>query len=349
MKKQSFGRISSGEEATLFTITNANGVSMSVTDYGANLVSLLVPDKNGKPVDILLGYENAASYETDGGNLGATIGRVGNRIGGASFILNGITYRLDDNDNGRCLHGGFHGYHRRMWAWQADEAACSITFFLISPDGDQGFPGRLEISVTYSLDEENGLHILYHAVPDADTLINMTNHSYFNLNGHAFGSCLDHEAVIYGDFITESQEGVYPNGNIISVKNTPFDFTEPHTFAERIEEDHPQLKLAGGYDHNYVIRDYLGQLRPAAKVFAPHTGIEMEVITDLPGMQLYTGNFMDHFTGGKDGAVYEKRDGFCMETQGYPDAVHNTHFPTIICRKEEVYETETIYRFRTRA
>ncbi len=345
MTIQPFGTTKDDREAVKITLRNAHGASLSVTNFGATVVSLIVPDRDGHSIDVLLGYEDVSSYEKNGGYLGAAIGRVGNRIAGASFSLNGTDYALDANDGPQCLHGGSDGYDRRLWHYTLDETENRVIFSLISPHMDQGFPGQVMITVTYTLTEENELHIRYCAVPDRDTPINMTNHSYFNLNGHGDGSCLDHEAVIYADFMTESREGVYPNGNILAVRNTPFDFTSPHTFGERIDGDHPQLVLAGGYDHNYVLNDYRGQMRPIAKVRGPKTGITMEVLTDTPGMQLYTGNFIEDFTGGKDGVVYKKRSGFCMETQYFPDAVHYTHFPSVICRKGQVYESETVYRF----
>lgn len=345
MTIQPFGTTKSGGEAVKIVLENTHGASLSVTNFGAAVVSLIVPDRNGAPTDVLLGYENVSCYEKNGGFLGAAIGRVGNRIAGASFSLNGADYTLDANDGPQCLHGGFNGYDKRLWDYTPDAKANGVIFSLVSPHMDQGFPGQVMITVAYALTDENELRIRYCAVPDQDTPINMTNHSYFNLNGHGDGSCLDHEAVIYAGFMTESREGVYPNGNILSVRDTPFDFTTPHTFGERIDGDHPQLVLAGGYDHNYVLDDYRGQLRPAAKVRGPKTGIVMEVLTDTPGMQLYTGNFIDDFGGGKDGVVYKKRSGFCMETQFFPDAVHYTHFPSIICKKGQVYESETVYRF----
>ena len=345
MTIQPFGTTKSGGEAVKIVLENTHGASLSVTNFGAAVVSLIVPDRSGAPTDVLLGYENVSCYEKNGGFLGAAIGRVGNRIAGDSFSMNGADYTLDAIYGPHCLPGGFNGNYKRLWDYTPDAKANGVIFSLVSPHMDQGFPGQVMITVAYALTDENELRIRYCAVPDQDTPINMTNHSYFNLNGHGDGSCLDHEAVIYAGFMTESREGVYPNGNILSVRDTPFDFTTPHTFGERIDGDHPQLVLAGGYDHNYVLDDYRGQLRPAAKVRGPKTGIVMEVLTDTPGMQLYTGNFIDDFGGGKDGVVYKKRSGFCMETQFFPDAVHYTHFPSIIYKKGQVYESETVYRF----
>ena len=345
MQIQSFGTTSKGEAASLITLENKKGMRLSMTDYGAAIVSLIVPDKNGQPTDVVLGYSDVSAYEPDACAFGATIGRVGNRIAGASFTLDGKVYTLDANNGRQCLHGGFHGYHKRLWNYEVNEEDCSIAFSLHSPDMDQGFPGALDITVTYSLDENNGLHIRYFALPDAPTLINMTNHTYFNLNGHDSGSVLDHEVTIHAGFFTESNDEVYPNGNILTVKGTPLDFTTPHTIGERIDADHEQIRFGGGYDHNYVLDHFEGDLRTVAFVYAPKTGITMTMDTDTPGMQFYSGNFIADNTAGKDHAVYNARDGFCFESQDYPDAIHYTHFPSIVYEAGEPYVTETVYTF----
>lgn len=348
MQIQSFGTTKGGQTASLITLENKNGMRLSMTNFGAAVVSLVVPDRDGNPVDIILGYPDVSDYETDTYAFGATIGRVGNRIAKASFTLDEKEYTLDANDGRQCLHGGFHGYHKRLWNFAIDEKACAVIFSLHSPDMDQGFPGALDITVTYSLDEQNGLHIRYFALPDAPTLINMTNHSYFNLNGHSSGSVLDHEVTLNAGFFTEINEEVCPNGNILTVNGTPLDFCTPHTIGERIDAEHEQIRFAGGYDHNYVLNDFDGALRTAAKVYAPNTGITMTMDTDTPGMQFYTGNFINDQTSGKDGAVYNRRSGFCFESQDYPDAIHFTHFPSIIYEAGEPYTSETVYTFGVR-
>ena len=348
MQIQNFGTTKEGQDVSLITLENKNGMRLSVTDYGAAIVSLIVPDKNEQPVDVVLGYPDVSAYEPDTYAFGATIGRVGNRIAGAAFTLDGKNYTLDANDGRQCLHGGFHGYHKRIWSYEVSEADCAVSFSLHSPDMDQGFPGTLDITVTYSLDEKNGLHIRYFALPDAPTLINMTNHTYFNLNGHDSGSDLDHEVTIHAGCFTESNDEVYPNGNILTVNQTPLDFTTPHTIGERIESDHQQIQFGGGYDHNYVLDNFDGDLRTVAHVYAPKTGITMTMDTDTPGMQFYTGNFINNGTPGKNGAVYNRRDGFCFESQDYPDAIHYTHFPSIIYEAGEPYVTETVYTFGTK-
>ena len=345
---QKFGTLQDGTEVSLITIENKNGMRLSMTDYGARIVSLLVPDRDGQMRDVMLGYDNAADYEADGNAFGGTLGRVGNRIAGASFTLDGQTYTLDANDGKQCLHGGFHGYHQRMWRYEVREDECAIAFSLHSPHKDQGFPGALDVIVTYSLDEENALHIRYFAISDEATLINMTNHAYFNLNGHDRGDIEDQEVQIQAQFFTEINEQVYPNGNIVSVKGTPMDFLTQHKIGDKIEEKYVQLERAGGYDHNYVLDEYTGEIREVGRAYAPKTGIEMTISTDQPGMQFYTANFIAEGTKGKNGAVYGKRAAYCFETQGFPDAVHYTHFPDVVYEAGEPYDTETIYKFTVR-
>lgn len=345
MQIQTFGTTKDGQAASLITLENKNGMRLSMTDFGAAIVSLMVPDREGHPVDVMLGYQDVSAYEPDTCAFGATIGRVGNRIAGASFVLDGTEYTLDANDGRQCLHGGFHGYHKRLWNYEVDEDACAIAFSLHSPALDQGFPGALDITVTYSLDEQDGLHIRYFALPDAPTLINMTNHAYFNLNGHDSGSILDHEVEIRAGFFTEINDEVCPNGNILTVDHTPLDFRTPHAIGERIDGDDTQLRFAGGYDHNYVLDAFDGDLRTVANAYGPRTGITMEVQTDTAGMQFYTGNFINNGTQGKNGAVYNRRAGFCFESQAHPDAIHFTHFPSIIYDAGEAYTSETVYIF----
>lgn len=345
MQVQDFGTLKDGTKVSLITIENKQGMQLSMTDFGAAIVSLKVPDRNGKLTDVVLGYDKAADYETDTNAFGATLGRVGNRIAGASFTIEGKTYTLDANDGAQCLHGGFHAYHKRMWRYEVREDECAIAFSLHSPDGDQGFPGALDVIVTYSLDETNALHIRYFAISNDATPINMTNHTYFNLNGHDRGNIETQEVKIRAGFFTEINDEVYPNGNILSVKGTPFDFTAGHEIGRDIQAENLQLERAGGYDHNFVLDAYTGEIREVGRAYAPETGIEMTITTDQPGMQFYTANFIADGTKGKGGAVYHKRGGYCFETQGYPDAVHYTHFPDVVYQAGEPYDTETIYQF----
>lgn len=340
MKTCEFGNTKAGV-ATLYQMKNKNGCELAVTDFGATLVRLIVPDKSGKAQDVVLGYDSAKIYEERSASFGATVGRVANRIGKAEFELNGKTYKLTANDNGNSLHGGCDFYNQRMWK-VAEQTENSVTFFLESKDMDQGYPGNVKIYVTYELSEENEVKIHYHAESDADTLLNLTNHSYFNLSGHASGSVLDHEVEILADAFTRADAESIPTGEIVPVKGTPMDFLSYKTIGKEIEADYEALNFGLGYDHNWVIN---GEgMRKAAAMRSPETGIVMEVYTDLPGMQFYTGNFLVEEPG-KEGAVYKKRAGACFETQYFPDAVHKENFEGPVVKEGEAYDTTTIYRF----
>lgn len=314
-------------------------------DYGAALVKVLIPDKDGKVQDVVLGYDSAKAYEEGGVHFGATVGRVANRIGGACFELNGKIYALTANDNGNSLHGGCDYYNKRMW--RAEEVTGQkVIFYLESPDGDQGYPGAVRISVTYELTDDNEIKLHYHAVSDADTLINLTNHSYFNLSGHASGPVLGQEVFIAADVFTRADAESVPTGEIVPVEGTPMDFRKYKAIGEAIGADYEALILGQGYDHNWVLKG--SGLRLVAGMRSDKTGIVMEVLTDLPGMQFYTGNFLVSEQG-KKGAVYSRRHGACFETQYFPDAVHKEHFEGPVIKAGASYDTVTIYRFRTEA
>ena len=340
----SFGRTKDGGETHLYRLENHRGMQAYVTDFGASLVRLLVPDKDGRLRDVLLGYDDVSGYENGGVVLGATVGRNANRTGGAAFEINGVAYTLDKNDNGNNLHSGNDYYQKRIWRTEA-QAADRITFVLHSPDGDQGYPGALDMRVTYQLDNENALSIHYEAVPDQDTIINMTNHSYFNLNGHDSGSVLEHRVWLNADCFTPADAESIPTGEIRSVDGTPMDFRTARTLGAEIDADYEPLRFGGGYDHNWVLKNN-GRFAKVAEVTSEKNGIRMEVYTDLPGVQMYTGNFLDDEPG-KGGARYAKRSGVCLETQYFPDAVHHDNFPGPICRKGEKYDSRTAYRFLT--
>ena len=341
MKVTDFGATVKGDETKLYTLTNKNGMEIAVSDYGATLVQVIVPDKEGKPCDVVLGYDEAAGYEEGDLFFGAIVGRSANRIGGASFELNGVTYQLEKNDNGNNLHSGMDFYNQRMWKVK-ETADDHITFELDSPDGDQGYPGAVHIEVTYTLTEDNAVKIAYHAVPDADTLINMTNHSYFNMDGHASGDVLDQEVWIDADAFTRADAESIPTGEITPVEGTPMDFRKEKVVEKEIGADYTPLKLAGGYDHNWVLNGK--GFRKAASAESEETGIKMEVYTDLPGIQFYSGNFLAG-SKGKEGAVYEKGYGICFETQYFPDAIHKENFESPITKAGEVYDTTTVYKF----
>lgn len=342
MKITEFGKTADGRETKLYTLENQNGVQLSVTDFGATLVRLFVPDKEGVFKDVVLGYDSAADYEAGTDLIGAVIGRNANRIKGASFELNGVCYRLTDNDNGNNLHSGTDYYHLRVWEVKR-MTGDSITFSLTSPHMDQGYPGNVEVEVTYTLKEENAVKIAYYAVPDQDTVINLTNHSFFNLNGHDSGSILEQEVWVDADAFTRSDSDAIPTGEIVPVDSTPMDFRQRKPLGQDIEADYEAIVFGNGYDHNYVLHNN-GRFQRVAKMVSPESGIKMEVYTDMPGMQLYTGNFITEVKG-KEGAVYHTRQGCCFESQFFPDAVHHENFEGPICKKGEQFKTQTMYRF----
>lgn len=342
MEKRHFGTSKKGEEVTLYAFSNKNGMSMEVIDYGASLFSLTVPDKDGNPVDVNLGYDSVDDYGRGTTGFGATVGRNGNRIGKAQFTLNGKTYQLDKNNNGNNLHSGEKHYHRRMWEVK-ETTENSITFFMHSPDGDQGFPGTFDVDVTYTLTDDNELRIDYNGAADADTVINMTNHSYFNLNGHASGDILEHELWVDADAFTATDAELIPTGEIVPVEGTPMDFRVKKPVGRDINEDYEALVLGGGYDHNWCLNNK-GEFKKVIEISSELSGITMEVYTDLPGVQIYSGNFLVAEPG-KSGVVYKKRAGICFETQCYPDAINHDNFPSPVFKAGEVYKTTTIYKF----
>ena len=344
-KVTGFGKTKDGQEAYLYLLENKNGLKAYVSDFGASLVRLLVPDKDGTMLDVVHGYDDAAGYERGDAGIGATVGRSANRIGGAQIEINGVKYDLEKNDNGNNLHSGCDYYQKRIWNVE-NHSENQITFLLHSPDGDQGYPGALDMHVTYLLDDENTLNIHYEAVPDQDTVINMTNHSYFNLNGHDSGTVLEHKVTLDADYFTPADAESIPTGEIRSVEGTPMDFRKGKVLGEEIDADYEPLRFGGGYDHNWVLKNE-GRFAKVAEVTSDKSGIRMEVYTDLPGVQMYTANFLDNEPG-KDGASYEKRSAVCLETQYFPDAVHHDNFPSPVCRKGEKYDTRTAYRFLTK-
>ena len=337
----SFGMTSKGEEARLFTIQNDKGMEIKVSDYGATLVQVRVPDKEGRLLDVVLGYDDVQGYEAGNAFFGATIGRVANRIGNGEFRLGGRTYELTRNDGQNTLHGGRDFYNKRIWK-TGETQEDHVEFLMDSPSGDQGFPGNVKISVTYTLTKDNEVKIHYRAVPDADTLMNLTNHSYFNLSGHASGTVLDQEVMLYADAYARADSQSIPTGEIVQVSGTPMDFRQLKPVGAEIEEAYEALEFGKGYDHNWVLNG--NGYRKAAFMRSKESGIAMEVYTDLPGMQFYTANFVDHEKG-KAGAVYNMRQAACFETQYFPDAVHKDHFEGPEVKAGEVYETTTAYRF----
>ena len=343
MNSRPFGISHSGDQATLYTFENRNGMVMSVTDFGATLYALQVPTNQG-PLDVVLGYDEPSGYEGPAGTFfGATVGRNANRICKGAFTLGGKIYQLDINNGPNNLHSGLDFWSFRVW--QVKEVTeNSITFFLHSPDGDQGYPGALDIQVTYTLTKDNTLRIRYYGIPQAETLINLTNHSYFNLNGHNSGTILDHTLWLDADHFTRADETSIPTGEILPVDGTPMDVRTPKTLGRDIEVDYEALNFGLGYDHNWCLNNDL-KFAKIATLEGDKTGLTLDVYTDLPGIQIYTGNFI-HDEPGKHGTVYPRRAGICFETQFYPDSVNHPNFPSPIFRAGEVYETTTEFKFR---
>ena len=339
MDSRFFGTTKHGQNTTLYTLSNGTGMVMTVTDYGATIQSLRIP-VGGALRDVVLGYDDPAGYERPSGTyFGAAVGRNANRIGGAAFTLNGRQIRLPDNDHGNNLHSGPDGYSYRVWDVK-NICGNSITLGLHSPDGDQGYPGAVDVEVTYTLTEDS-LRIDYQAAPDADTVINLTNHSYFNLSGHTSGSILAHQVWLDADFFTPADAFSIPTGEVRSVEGTPMDFRVKKAVGRDIGENDEQLIFGRGYDHNWCLNNG-GKFAKVAECSV--ADLTMEVLTDLPGVQVYTGNFLTEEPG-KEGALYRHRQGICFETQYYPDGVNHPNFPSPFCRAGHIWHSTTQYRF----
>lgn len=341
IRKRPFGVTAAGRPVDCWTLTNDHGMSAEILTYGGILRALRVPTLHGTR-DLVLGFDTMADYEQQDKYIGALVGRVANRIGGAAFRLNGKDYTLAVNNGPNCNHGGIHGFHEKVWTAYANaEGELSLT--CISPDGEEGFPGTLHVQVTYTLGEDDSLTLTYQARSDADTLVNLTNHSYFNLNGHNAG-ILDGQTIqIFSDAITESDETSVPTGRLLDVAGTPFDLRKPASFAPGLASDHPQIRMANGYDHNFVLSNQpTGPFRLAAA--AECADLRLECYTTQPGLQLYTANYLAGEVG-KDGAVYDPRCAFCLETQCWPDAIHQPDFPSVILPAGKTYRQTTRFRF----
>ena len=338
-----FGVLQDGTPVEEYTL-RAGALSCSVITFGGSLRTLRVPDRAGKPVDVLLGFDSLEAYRTHGKSLGALVGRYANRIGGAEFTLNGTTYPLAANDNGvNHLHGGRVGFNQRVWTVE-DAGADRLALSLFSPDGEEGYPGNLTVRVTYVLTEE-GLAIEYRAECDRDTVCSLTNHAYFNLSGHGSGPVLDQTIQLLADRYTPTDPLSIPTGEIAPVEGTPMDLRQPIPIGARIGEDFPQLRQAGGYDHNWIPHGDPGTLRPIARAASAATGISMEVLSTLPGVQFYTGNYLDGCPAGKGGAPYANRWGFCLETQFYPDTPNHPDFPSCVLHAGDTFAHRAVFRF----
>lgn len=341
--KEKFGTLKTGEEIYLYTLKNKNGIEAKLTNFGAGLVNLFVPDKDGKMEDVVLGYDNLEDYVSNPSFFGVTIGPNANRIGGAAFTLNGREYHLPVNDGPNNLHSDMNdGYQKR--AWTTEEGENSVTFAIEGKDGEMGFPGNKKIKLTFTLTDNNELKLKYYATSDADTLINLTNHSYFNLAGHDSGSIEGHLLCLHASNYTPVLPGAIPTGEIAPVAGTPLDFTKKKPIGEEIGADYEQLKLVQGYDHNFVLDGADGTMREVAEAQDPKSGRRMKVFTTLPGMQFYAGNCIAQQTG-KGGVHYGPRTGFCLETHFFPDNIHHPEFQQAVFGGDKVYESETIYAF----
>jgi aldose 1-epimerase len=337
---EDFGKTPDGEQVSLFTLTNKAGLRAKITNYGGIVVSLEVPDKNGRFDDVVLGFDNLEQYFANVPYLGCIVGRFANRIAGGKFTLDDVEYTLAVNNGPNHLHGGIKGFNKALWDAQPieNDPSAGLKLKYISGDGEEGYPGNLACTVIYRLTDENELKIDYHAQTDKPTIINLTNHSYFNLAGHDKGSILAHRLSINADHFTPSDETLKPTGQIVPVKDTPLDFTTRTAIGEQIEQ-------VGGYDNNYVLNNSDPKPALAAEVCEINTGRVMQVYTTLPGMQFYTGNFLGSSIKGKDGAVYDKHTGFCLETQHFPDSPNRDNFPSVVLRPDGEYKHTTSYKF----
>ena len=341
-----FGRTADGQSVTAFKMQNGRGMCVTILDFGGTVQSVFVPDRNGIPTDVVLGYDDVASYENGSCYYGAIVGRCANRIGGGRFVLDDREYQLDKNSENGENHN--HGvFNKRMFDASVDNDALKLCYF--SPDMEEGYPGNLSVEVCYRLSEDNALEIDYTASTDAPTIVNLTNHSYFNLNGQDGSTILNHRLRLNSSYYTEYTDVFAQTGRIISVEDTPLDFRTEHTFGERFDDPYPPFRVCTGYDHNMILDGPSGELKPIGRVICDRSGITLEGFTTEPAIQLYSGNFIhfDPVPHGKSGIRYPKNGGFCLEAQHYPDSVNHPHFPSTVLRPGEVYRQKTVYRFKT--
>jgi aldose 1-epimerase len=351
IQKTPFGKLADGQSVDLYTLNNAHGMTVEITNYGATVVAIKVPDRQGKIDDVALGYDSVEGYVAGKAYIGATVGRYANRIGHGQFVLDGKTYTLPKNNGENTLHGGTVGFSMKMW--QAREIPSghgqSIEFSLISPDGDQGFPGTMHTTVTFTLPRDrNGLVIEYHATTDKNTVLNLTNHTYFDLSGEGNGNILQDQLKLYASHFTPIDATLIPTGEIRATKGTPLDFSQATAIGARIDADDPEIKFGKGYDHGYVLDRTKPGLMLAAEVFDPHSGRVLDVLTTQPGIQLYTSNFLDGSEKGKGGKPYNYRSAFCLETQHYADSPNKPNFPSTELKPGETFSSTTEYRFSVR-
>ncbi len=330
---------------TVFSLTNSQGMKADITNYGGKVMTLWVPDRAGNLGDVVLGYDSASQYPTGNLYFGALIGRYGNRIAKGKFSIDGQSYQLATNNGENALHGGPGGFHNVYWQAKPGEDGKSVTLTYLSKDGEEGYPGNLQAKVVYALTDSNELVIEYEATTDKPTVVNLTHHSFFNLAGAGVGDILGHELTIYADKFNPVDAGLIPTGELRDVTGTPFDFREAHAIGERINNEEEQLKLGGGYDHNFVLNRSGDGLSLAARVYEPTSGRVMEVWTTEPGLQFYSGNFLNGNDVGKGGVPYAWRSAFCLEAQHFPDSPNQPTFPNVVLRPGEVYKQRTVYKF----
>ncbi len=347
--KTDFGTTKGGQSADLYTLTNARGHSVAITNYGGIITSLNVPDRDGKVGDVVMGFDSLRDYEEKSPFFGCITGRYANRIAKGKFTLDGKTYTLAVNNGPNHLHGGKVGFDKKVWtaATRQEKGALVLELTHTSPDGDEGYPGALSARVTYTWTNDDTLRIDYAATTDKPTVVNLTNHTYFNLAGHDAGTALNHTLSLDASAFTPTDATAIPLGEIRPVAGTPFDFRSPHRLGERIDAEDEQIKFGGGYDHNFVVDGNAGQLRDCALLADPATGRTLEVLTSEPGVQLYTANFLNGLRG-KGGAVYRKRDAVCLETQHFPDSPNQPSFPSTVLRPGETYRSTTVWKFGVR-
>jgi aldose 1-epimerase len=347
LTKRAFGTLPSGEQISLYTFTNANGIEASITNFGGRVVKLLAPDRNGELDDVALGFDNLDGYLAKNPYFGALVGRCANRIAGAQFVLDGQTYKLAANDGSNSLHGGMKGFDKVVWTpfETSLDGVPALELRYLSPDGEDGYPGNLDVRVTYQLTDGNELRLEYFAKTDRKTVLNLTNHSYFDLSGQGKGNVLDHVVTIHADRFTPVDQNLIPTGELKSVEGTPFDFRQPTRVGERIDEKNEQLKLGIGYDHNFALNRTGDGLMLAARVAEPTSGRVLEVFTTQPGVQFYTGNHLDGSIKGKGGVTYGFRTGFCLETQHFPDTPNHPEFPSAELARGQEYRASTLFRF----
>lgn len=343
---KSYGRMPDGRQVTVVTLTNAKGLKATLTNYGASLISMEVPDREGKTADVTLGYDTLEGWLSNTSYFGATAGRYANRIAQGRFTLDDSTYVLATNNGANHLHGGIMGFDKKLWSMKevGRKGAAGVEFTYISPDGEEGFPGNLETTVTYWLTQDNELHVEFEATTDKPTLVNLVHHSYWNLTGDPNQSINDHKLMLAADFFLPVDEGLIPTGELRPVKETPFDFTHPTAIGARLNDTDQQLQYGRGYDHCWVLRKGQG-LRLAATLHDPSTGRVMDILTDQPGIQFYGGNFLDGTVTGKKGISYQHQTGLCLETELFPDSPNHTEFPSPVLRPGQTYRHTMVHRF----